>query len=79
MYPVLFHLGPLKLYSFGLMVVLAFLSGAWITVKELRRKQLKPDNMDTYPLLALLAGSWEHGSTSSSPTTTSCCETPCTP
>jgi len=56
MYPVLFQIGPLKLYSFGLMVVLAFLSGAWVTVKELRRKQLKPDNMDTYPLLALLGG-----------------------
>ncbi len=56
MYPVLFRLGPLKLYSFGLMVVLAFLSAAWITVKELRRKGIQPDNMDTYPLLALVAG-----------------------
>ena len=56
MYPVLFHIGPLKVYSFGLMVVLAFLAGAWVTAKELRRKSIQPDNIDGYPLIALLGG-----------------------
>jgi len=56
MYPVLFHLGPFKVYSFGLMVVLAFLSAAWVTAKELRRKSIEPSNIDGYPLIALVGG-----------------------
>lgn len=56
MYPVIVKIGPFPIYSFGLMVVLAFLLGAWVTAKELRRKGLEPANMDTYPMLALIGG-----------------------
>jgi phosphatidylglycerol:prolipoprotein diacylglycerol transferase len=56
MHPVIFEIGPIKLHSFGLMVVLAFVAGAWLTVKELRRKEIHPDNFDSYPLLALVGG-----------------------
>ncbi len=56
MYPILFRIGPFKVYSFGLMVVLAFLAGAWFTAKELRRRSIQPDNIDGYPLIALVGG-----------------------
>jgi phosphatidylglycerol:prolipoprotein diacylglycerol transferase len=56
LYPVIVKIGPLPIYSFGLMVVIAFLLAAWVTTKELRRKGLKPDNFDTYPMLSLLGG-----------------------
>ncbi len=56
MHPILFRIGPLKVYSFGLMVVLAFLGGAWVTAKELRRKSIEPDAIDGYPLIALVGG-----------------------
>ncbi len=37
MYPILFHLGPLTIYSYGAMMALAFLSAAFLTSKELER------------------------------------------
>jgi len=56
MIPVLFEIGPLKLYSFGLMVLLAFAGGGALVVRELRRRQIKPDHLEGYPIVALLGG-----------------------
>ncbi len=56
MYPILFEIGPLKLYSFGLMVVMAFLVGGWLATLELTRRKLEPNHLEGYPLLALVGG-----------------------
>lgn len=56
MIPVLFEIGPIKIYSFGLMVLLAFAGGAFLVLKELRRRGLHPQDLEGYPVTALLAG-----------------------
>jgi phosphatidylglycerol:prolipoprotein diacylglycerol transferase len=56
MIPVLFEIGPLKVYSFGLMVLLAFAGGAALVLRELKRRGLKPDHLEGYPMVALLSG-----------------------
>jgi phosphatidylglycerol:prolipoprotein diacylglycerol transferase len=38
MHPVLFELGPLTLYSYGLMVALGFWVGSWIAARETARR-----------------------------------------
>jgi phosphatidylglycerol---prolipoprotein diacylglyceryl transferase len=38
MYPVIAHLGPVTLYSYGLMMALAFLAAGYLTGQELERK-----------------------------------------
>ncbi len=37
MYPVVFQLGPITIYSFGLMVAAALFAGGLIVSQELRR------------------------------------------
>jgi phosphatidylglycerol:prolipoprotein diacylglycerol transferase len=56
MIPVLFEIGPLKVYSFGLMVLLAFAGGGALVIRELKRRGLKPDHLEGYPMVALLGG-----------------------
>jgi phosphatidylglycerol:prolipoprotein diacylglycerol transferase len=56
MIPVLFSIGSLKVYSYGLMLGLSFLLGAWVLGKELRRKGLDPDLAGTIMLLAVVFG-----------------------
>ncbi|RKZ09275.1 prolipoprotein diacylglyceryl transferase [bacterium] len=56
MIPVLFEIGPIKLYSFGLMVLLAFLGGSAMVLSELKRRGIKPDHLEGYPLVALFGG-----------------------
>ncbi len=38
MYPVLFRLGPLTIYSYGTMMAVAFLTAAYLTGRELERR-----------------------------------------
>ena len=38
MYPVILHLGPLTIYSYGLMMAIAFLTAGYLTGLELNRK-----------------------------------------
>lgn len=38
MYPVLLEIGPLRVYSFGLMMAIAFMTAAYLTGRELARK-----------------------------------------
>lgn len=45
MYPVLLKLGPLTLYSYGLMVALGFLAGILLAAYLARRTGLKPEIM----------------------------------
>jgi phosphatidylglycerol:prolipoprotein diacylglycerol transferase len=43
MYPIIARMGPITIYSFGLMMALAFLVGGYIVSKELGRKGLDPN------------------------------------
>jgi phosphatidylglycerol:prolipoprotein diacylglycerol transferase len=56
MIPVLFEIGPFKLYSFGLMVLLAFAGGGALVVRELKRRGLEPNHLEGYPMAALFGG-----------------------
>lgn len=68
MFPVLFEIGPLRFYSFGLMLALAFLVGNFVLREELRRRGIRgkgpkgkkdpgPDDIaSAVTLIALLAG-----------------------
>jgi phosphatidylglycerol---prolipoprotein diacylglyceryl transferase len=56
MIPVLFSIGSLKVYSYGLMLGLSFLLGAWVLGKELKRKGLDPDLAGSVMMLAVVFG-----------------------
>ncbi|HEX5724123.1 MAG TPA: prolipoprotein diacylglyceryl transferase [Longimicrobiaceae bacterium] len=43
MYPVLIEIGGLKITSFGVMVALGIITGAWIGARELRRRGMDGD------------------------------------
>src|SRR5438045_3369411 len=56
MYPVLFHLGPITLYSFGLMVAAAFLTANYFFTKELARRGLDVKIAGQITIIALIGG-----------------------
>jgi phosphatidylglycerol---prolipoprotein diacylglyceryl transferase len=56
MYPELFKIGPLTIYSFGLMLGLAFLTANMLLVAELKRRKLDPALGTTITMLALIGG-----------------------
>jgi phosphatidylglycerol:prolipoprotein diacylglycerol transferase len=56
MIPILLDLGPIKVYSFGLMLALGFLAGSSVLTHELKRRKIKPDYGTWITLLAVLFG-----------------------
>lgn len=56
MYPVILDLGPIKIYSFGLMMGLSFIIANLLLTKEFKRKKLPPDLASNITLIALIAG-----------------------
>lgn len=56
MHPVLFELGPVKIYSFGLMMGISFIIANILLTKEFRRKRINPDLASNITLIALIAG-----------------------
>lgn len=56
MYPVLFELGPIKIYSFGLMMGLAFIAANYLLVSEFKRRRMPDEMAGTVTLIALIAG-----------------------
>lgn len=56
MYPVLLDLGPIKIYSFGLMMGISFIIANLLLTKEFKRKKLPPDLASNITLIALVAG-----------------------
>ncbi|HEY3266172.1 MAG TPA: prolipoprotein diacylglyceryl transferase [Armatimonadota bacterium] len=45
MYPVLIHIGPLKIYSYGVMVLLAFAAAVWWSVRSGRSRGFDADSI----------------------------------
>lgn len=56
MIPVLFTIGGIPIYSFGLMMGISFIIGSTLLTGELRRKKMNPDMGSTITLLALVGG-----------------------
>src|SRR6266550_306337 len=56
MYPVLLHLGPLTIYSYGLMMAIAFLTSAYLTGKEMTRKGLDGELASSMVFWAAIGG-----------------------
>jgi phosphatidylglycerol---prolipoprotein diacylglyceryl transferase len=56
MIPVLFEIGPLKIYSYGLMLGVGFLLGSYILTLELKRHKLDPNLGSTITILSVVFG-----------------------
>ena len=56
MYPKLFEIGPVPVYSYGLMLGIAFLVGSTLFSKELRRNKLDENIGIVITFLALIGG-----------------------
>src|SRR6476646_4709916 len=56
MYPVLFKLGPLVIYSFGLMMALAFLTALNLFGKEVQRRGWDEKHVTWIYMIALVGG-----------------------
>lgn len=56
MYPVLIHLGPISIYSWGFMVALGFLAGILIGGREMKRKGLPSQLIYDLALYLLIGG-----------------------
>lgn len=56
MHPVLFELGPVRIYSFGLMMGISFIIANILLTKELKRKKINPELASNITLIALVAG-----------------------
>jgi phosphatidylglycerol---prolipoprotein diacylglyceryl transferase len=56
MIPILFEIGPLKIYSYGLMLGVGFLLGSYILSLEFKRKGLDPNLASNITIVALIFG-----------------------
>lgn len=55
-HPVVFSIGPVTVYSFGVMLAVAFLSAGAVAGRELRRKGLDPELASSMVLWAVVGG-----------------------
>lgn len=56
MYPILFKIGPLEIYSYGFMLVIAFLVGYYFFSKEINRKGLQKTIATDITVIAVFCG-----------------------
>ena len=56
MYPVLFQIGPITVYSFGTLMALAALSAGWVVYLELKRYRYDPELASTVIFAAAIGG-----------------------
>lgn len=56
MYPELFKIGPFTIYSYGLMLGIAFLTASYLLTLELKRKKLDPNIASTVTIMAVVLG-----------------------
>jgi phosphatidylglycerol:prolipoprotein diacylglycerol transferase len=56
MYPELFQIGPFTVYSYGLMLGIAFITASWLLTKEIERKKLNPNIATEMTILAIIFG-----------------------
>jgi phosphatidylglycerol:prolipoprotein diacylglycerol transferase len=56
MIPILFEIGPIKVYSYGLMLGIGFLIGSYILSLEFKRKGIDPNLASNITIIALIFG-----------------------
>ena len=56
MFPVILRIGPVRIYSFGLMVALGFLVTGVLLRRELKRVELSPNLGDSIVIGAMFGG-----------------------
>ncbi len=56
MIPILFEIGPFKVYSYGLMLGIGFLLGGYVLSREFRRKKIPSDFASTITIFAVVFG-----------------------
>ena len=56
MIPVLFEIGPFKVYSYGLMLGLGFLLGGYVVSLDLKRNNINPELASGITILAVVFG-----------------------
>lgn len=56
MYPILFQLGPITIYSFGALMALAALVAAWVVHAELKRRGLNSELASSFVFAAAIGG-----------------------
>ncbi len=56
MYPILFHIGPFTVYSFGTLMAVAALSAGWVVSLELKRYRFDPELASTILFAAAIGG-----------------------
>jgi phosphatidylglycerol:prolipoprotein diacylglycerol transferase len=56
MIPKLFQLGPIPVYSYGLMLGICFIVASWLLNKEFKRKKLEENTAINITFIALLGG-----------------------
>jgi phosphatidylglycerol---prolipoprotein diacylglyceryl transferase len=55
-YPFIIHLGPLEITGYGLMLMVAFLMGGWLIVRQLRENKLKEEYAADIVAAAVIGG-----------------------
>jgi phosphatidylglycerol:prolipoprotein diacylglycerol transferase len=55
-YPFVFHIGPLEITGYGLMMMVAFLMGGWLIALELKRRGLSEDYAADMIAAAVIGG-----------------------
>lgn len=56
MHPILFSLGPLTIYSYGVMLALAFVVGIWFATRQAKKEKVPANTILDLSLIALIAG-----------------------
>ena len=56
MYPILFQIGPITIYSFGAFMALAALTAAWVVHADLKRRGYNPELASSLVFAAALGG-----------------------
>jgi phosphatidylglycerol---prolipoprotein diacylglyceryl transferase len=56
MIPILLRLGPITIYSYGLMMALGFIAADLVCTREFKRRGFKPENASTLVLWTAAAG-----------------------
>ena len=56
MHPILFSLGPLTIYSYGVMLALAFVVGIWVDTRQAKREKVPANTILDLSLVALITG-----------------------
>ena len=56
MLPVLFEIGPFRVYGYGLMLGISFLVGSYVLAKQLSWRKLDPNIATTVTILAVIFG-----------------------